>query len=143
MKKSIFTILVLLLGSAFSQEFEVNGNLRVTGNIDANDQRVMNIGSPEDMRDAVNTEFLQESLRDDPGPFEFKFVYISIVTDIHNTSSATSVLGYFTLDEQSGVINSLSYGGTSYINQLSSDGWILVTVTANSIMVFNFLLPNT
>ena len=29
MKKSIFTILVLLLGSAFSQEFEVNGNLRV------------------------------------------------------------------------------------------------------------------
>ena len=114
----------------------MNGNLRVTGNIDANDQRVMNIGSPEDMRDAVNTEFLQESLRDDPGPFEFKFVYISIVTENHNTSSATSVLGYFTLDEQSGVINSLSYGGTSYINQLSSDGWILVTVTANSIMVF-------
>tara|TARA_Y100000816_G_C26057350_1_gene554936 strand:- start:889 stop:1320 length:432 start_codon:yes stop_codon:yes gene_type:complete len=130
-------IFYTIIGFAFSQEFEVNGNLRVTGNIDANDQRVMNIGSPEDIRDAVNTEFLQESLREDPGPFEFKLIYFSTFTQSPNTNSQTTVAGYFVLDEMSGLTNSNLYGdATSYFNQLSSEGWMLVTVTGNLIMIW-------
>ena len=41
MKKTIFTILVLLLGSAFAQEFEVDGNLKVQGDIIFSDASTM------------------------------------------------------------------------------------------------------
>ena len=40
MKKTIFTNLVLLLGFAFAQEFEVDGNLRVEGNIIFSDSTI-------------------------------------------------------------------------------------------------------
>jgi len=45
MKKTIFTILVLLLGSAFSQEFEVDGNLKVQGDIIFSDASTMTSAS--------------------------------------------------------------------------------------------------
>jgi microcystin-dependent protein len=41
MKKTIFTTLVLLLGSAFAQEFEVDGNLKVQGDIIFSDASTM------------------------------------------------------------------------------------------------------
>ena len=41
MKKTIFTNLVLLLGSAFAQEFEVDGNLKVQGDIIFSDASTM------------------------------------------------------------------------------------------------------
>ena len=45
MKKTIFTILVLLLGSAFAQEFEVDGNLKVQGDIIFSDASTMTSAS--------------------------------------------------------------------------------------------------
>ena len=58
------------LGFLQAQELEVEGDLKVQGNIDASNQRVTNVGSPTDLQDAVNTEFLQDALRDD-NTYEF------------------------------------------------------------------------
>ena len=55
-------IVILCLNILFAQEFEVDGNLKVIGNIDASNQRITNVGSPTTMQDAVNSEFLQEAL---------------------------------------------------------------------------------
>ena len=59
--KKIITMLTTIIGFAFTQEFEVDGNLKVIGNIDASNQRITNVGSPTTMQDAVNSEFLQET----------------------------------------------------------------------------------
>ena len=70
-------IALVLTALAFlqAQELEVEGNLKVQGNIDASNQRVTNVGSPTDLQDAVNTEFLQNALRDD-GNYEYK-IYLT------------------------------------------------------------------
>ena len=73
-------ILFTIIGFALSQEFEVEGNLKVTGNIDASNQRINNVGSPTAMQDAVNTEFLQEVLSND-GPFEYLAYKVRIFTN--------------------------------------------------------------
>ena len=45
MKKTIFILLPILLGSAFSQEFEVDGNLKVQGDIIFSDESTMTSAS--------------------------------------------------------------------------------------------------
>jgi len=77
--KKIF-ILIFVIHYGFSQEFEVDGNLKVIGNIDASNQRITNVGSPTTMQDAVNTEFLQEALSND-GPFEYLAYKVKIYTN--------------------------------------------------------------
>ena len=73
-------IVILCLNILFAQEFEVDGNLKVIGNIDASNQRITNVGSPTTMQDAVNTEFLQEALSND-GPFDYLAYKVRIYTN--------------------------------------------------------------
>jgi len=73
MKKLALALTALAFLQA--QELEVEGNLKVQGNIDASNQRVTNVGSPTDLTDAVNTEFLQDALRDD-GNYEYKIRFV-------------------------------------------------------------------
>ena len=73
MKISLLTI--LLITGVFAQELEVEGSLKVSGEIDASNQRVTNVGNPTDLTDAVNTEFLQNALRDD-GDYEYEFYQV-------------------------------------------------------------------
>ena len=73
MKKLALALTALVFLQA--QELEVEGNLKVQGNIDASNQRVTNVGSPTDLTDAVNTEFLQDALRDD-GNYEYEFYQV-------------------------------------------------------------------
>ena len=61
----IFTTLL------FAAELEVEGNLKVTGNIDASGQPINNVGVPLSMTDAINGNVLQSALRDD-GNYEYK-----------------------------------------------------------------------
>tara|TARA_B100000674_G_C37193044_1_gene624918 strand:- start:62 stop:508 length:447 start_codon:yes stop_codon:yes gene_type:complete len=64
-------ILFLSLSLLFAGEMEVDGNLKVTGQIDASNQRIKNVGPPTDMMDAVNAQTLQDALRNDEN-YEYK-----------------------------------------------------------------------
>lgn len=132
--KKIIVLMIMNIG--FAQEFDIDGDLKVSGKIDAQNQPVKNIGAPVDLDDAVSARVLQESLRDDEtGPYEFKLVYISTFTQNPNTGNQTTVSGYFILDESSGMTYTLN--ATAYLNQISSEGWVWFTaLSGGSIAVF-------
>ena len=109
-----YMTLALSISLLFSQELEVEGNLKVQGNIDASNQRVTNVGIPTELTDAVNTEFLQDALRDD-GPYEYKIYRVLNQQNDHATE-------YYELD--SGGVNYLD-NFTAELNNLSSDGWTI------------------
>ena len=113
--KNIMTILATIIGFAFSQEFEVDGNLKVIGNIDASNQRITNVGSPTTMQDAVNSEFLQEALSN-AGPFEFEYYNVKF-------ESANDNGTFETFYRPIGVGNTWTSDWVSFINQKSADGW--------------------
>ena len=79
-------ILLLTLSLLFTQELEVQGDLKVSGSIDAQNNPVKNVGTPIDMNDAVNAQILQDALRDE-GPYE----YISYKTYVNHTSGNGSM----------------------------------------------------
>ena len=106
--------MLLILNLCFSQEFEVDGNLKVIGNIDASNQRITNVGSPTNMQDAVNSEFLQEALRNE-GPFEFEYYAVHFAEANSNES--------FNIRYKSLGDASFSSDWVSFINQKSADGW--------------------
>jgi hypothetical protein len=54
--------LTLLLTIPFTQELQVEGNLKVTGSIDAQGNPITNVGSPVQSDDAVNMGFLQTEM---------------------------------------------------------------------------------
>ena len=128
----------MIMNIGFAQEFKVDGNLKVKGKIDAQNQPIKNIGAPVDLDDAVSARVLQESLRDDEtGPYEFKLVFISTFTQNPNTGNQTTVSGYFILDESSGMTNTLNANATAYLNQISSEGWVWFTaLSGGNIAVF-------
>ena len=68
-------ILLLTLSLLFTQELEVQGDLKVSGSIDAQNNPVKNVGVPQSLTDAINGNVLQDALRDD-GPFEYK-IYLT------------------------------------------------------------------
>ena len=137
------TLLLLLLSFQFSfaQEVKVDGNLKVMGKIDAQNQPITNVGAPVNLDDAVNARVLQSTLADS-GPYEYKLIYLTVFTQNPNTSGQTSVAGYFVLDESSGMINYPTSGATSYINQLSKDGWSWFINFGDNIAVFRRLLAD-
>ena len=67
--------LIILISFTFATELEVDGNLKVTGNIDAQNQRIKNVGIPQDLTDAINGNVLQDALRDD-GTYEYKVRFV-------------------------------------------------------------------
>ena len=66
-------ILLLCLTFLFAGELEVDGDLKVSGNIDAQNNPIKNVGIPQELTDAINGNVLQDALRDD-GVYEFKFI---------------------------------------------------------------------
>ena len=82
----------MIMNIGFAQEFDIDGDLKVSGNIDAQNKPIKNIGAPVDLDDAVSARVLQESLRDDEtGPYEFKLVFISTFVQNPNTGNQTTV----------------------------------------------------
>ena len=70
-------ILLVFLTFIFATELEVDGNLKVTGNIDAQNNPIKNVGIPTDLTDAINGNVLQDALRDD-GNYEYIFFYVQM-----------------------------------------------------------------
>ena len=56
-----------------SAEMEVDGDLKVTGTVDANGNPITNVGAPQTLTDAVNAGILQSALTDD-GVYEYSFI---------------------------------------------------------------------
>ena len=128
MKKVALALTALAFLQA--QELEVEGNLKVQGNIDASNQRVTNVGIPTDLTDAVNTEFLQNALRDD-GDYEYKILYI-IITPASNSSGSYIHSGSAWIDlddiaENSNFNNDIG-AFVDQFNNLLNEGWYLESI---------------
>ena len=70
-------ILLLFLTLAFSGELEIEGDLKVSGSIDAQNNPIKNVGIPQTLTDAINGNVLQDALRDD-GQYEYTFIMVHL-----------------------------------------------------------------
>ena len=112
-------IVFIICSFLFSGELEVDGNLKVTGNIDASGQPINNVGVPLSMTDAINGNVLQSALRDD-GVYEYKVIVTKIDTDWLGTSNNGN--GFQVSYKFIGGIH-WDQNFEGYLTQLSNDGW--------------------
>ena len=122
MKKIVFITLsaLFIIIGATAQELQVEGDLEVVGTIDANNHRVKNVAEPVEDTDAVNSEFLRTSMRDD-GPWEYKLIIVRI-----NSLSTTQYRIEYKLHLESGGWNT---DFPTFLNTLAGEGWILEKIT--------------
>ena len=126
-------LIILSLCFVFAGELEVDGDLKVTGNIDAQNNPIKNVGIPQELTDAINGNVLQDALRDD-GNYEYKILSVYLtwnsnyngwigtslwvdISEINNESPSTDEAYY-------NHINTLSSSVASFVN----DGWILDSI---------------
>lgn len=116
--------LLLFTTLIFSAEMEVDGNLKVTGNIDASGQPINNVGVPLSMTDAINGNVLQSALRDD-GLYEYKMYYVAFPSreDWFVNTSYQYITKYLSID-----FTDSGDGWDTKLNSLTSDGWSLSNV---------------
>tara|TARA_Y100001970_G_C14077350_1_gene772770 strand:+ start:291 stop:695 length:405 start_codon:yes stop_codon:yes gene_type:complete len=110
-------ILLLTLSLLFTQELEVQGDLKVSGSIDAQNNPVKNVGVPQSLTDAINGNALQDALRE-TGPFEYKT--FSVIWDDLNHSCHSRYKE----------IGSSEYidDWESYLNSQGSNGWKVLQI---------------
>ena len=111
---------LFIITSLFSGELEVDGNLKVSGNIDAQNKAIKNVGVPQELTDAINGNVLQDALRDD-AVYIIKY-YSVFFTSAFNTSFAFDIF-YKEVGE-----TQYTNGWESYLNNLLSEGWIISRV---------------
>jgi len=73
-------ILFILLSFGLAAEMEVDGNLKVTGTVDASGNPITNVGAPLLSTDAVNAETLASVLSDD-AIYEYLLYQVKIGTN--------------------------------------------------------------
>ena len=96
----------------------MDGDLKVTGTVDANGNPITNVGTALSMTDAINGNVLQSALRDD-GVYEYKFVLAKFGNAVNPTiSTAYCTAEYKDLDAPT-----FSPNFNEYLNQLILDGW--------------------
>ena len=125
----LFPIL-LICSIGFTQEMEVDGNLKVTGTVDANGNPITNVGAPLLSTDAVNAGTLASVLSDD-GVYEYTFILVEIGMTSY-TSDPTYKLnksGYWKEENLSnGTYANQINGLTGDIESLFNDGWKLDSI---------------
>ena len=118
-------ILLLSLGILFASELEVQGDLKVSGSIDAQNNPVKNVGVPHSLTDAINGNVLQDALRED-GVYEFKFIPVLFSYALEGSSHWGSNGDLYTIYyKEEGDYYFDSNDFSAYANLLSQDGWIL------------------
>ena len=125
-------LLILLITFTFATELEVQGNLKVTGNIDAQNNPITNVGAPQAMTDAMNGNALQDALRDD-SQYEFKFILGKIINGNYNTNMVERYSQYVIVSESEGMTNGYTTGLANILNQHSSDGWIIKLIDTHEV----------
>ena len=109
---------ILLLSCVLAGELEVDGNLKVQGTIDAQNNPITNVGIPQTLNDAINGNVLQDALRDD-GQYEINYYAVSFYNAF--TSGSDIFETRFKEIGQSGY----TYNWEPFVNQLLIDGWII------------------
>ena len=88
MKKTLM-LLLLSFQFSFAQEFKVDGNLKVTGKIDAQNQPITNVGNPIEGFDAVNLSTLSSLIGSDAN-YDYKIRFVAVDNMQINTGSSTT-----------------------------------------------------
>ena len=118
MKKTIFIILPILLGTAFAQEFEVDGNLKVQGDIIFSDESTMSSAS-SGIPSGILVPFAGNTAPDDwllcDGSAVSRTTYSSLFAVIATTYGAGDGSTTFTLPDLRGrmALGLDNMGGTS------------------------------
>ena len=120
--KRIISI-ILLSASLFAGNLEVDGGLSVTGEINANNQAIKNVGLPTSLTDAINGNVLQDALRD-TAPYEVKFYAVKF-WEI-GTSNQPFNIQYRGVGEIG-----MNDGLENYLNLQLSSGWSINNVFVN------------
>jgi hypothetical protein len=110
----------------FAGELEVEGDLKVTGNIDAQNNPIKNVGIPMDMNDAINAQILQDALRDDR-IYEVKYYSIKIGCALYEASGCPISIYYKTIN-----VPDFTNGWETHLNTLLQDGWKIGRVFNNT-----------
>ena len=130
--KKIFTILIL--SSLFAGELEVEGDLKVSGNIDAQNNPIKNVGIPQELTDAINGNVLQDALRDD-ATYEYLLYQVKI-----GTNNPLLNAEWILLDIG---IESWSSNFTSELNTRALEGYEIHSMMNLAIFVFTrFIIGN-
>ena len=122
-RNSIILSVSLIFNIAFAQQTEIDGKLKVKGEVDVSGNRISNLGAPTASTDAVNTEFLQSALSD-IGPYDFKTILLvwgqSLIGSTSPAGRSYRELESWTSWETDNF--------DTYISNLSSAGWELVHI---------------
>ena len=111
--------LLLFSTLIFAAELEVDGNLKVTGTVDANGNPITNVGAALSMTDAINGNVLQSALRDD-GVYEYSYIRMKFINGRTSNPGSTFSTSYMELGQESWTSD---FPGK--LNQLMLDGWIV------------------
>jgi len=111
-------ILLLSLGILFASELEVQGDLKVSGSIDAQNNPIKNVGIPQELTDAINGNVLQDALRNQ-GLYEYDYIRVKFNhgLSVNNDTFSTS---YMELGQASWTSDFVYK-----LNSLMLDGWIV------------------
>ena len=101
-----------------SAELEVDGDLKVTGTVDASGNPITNVGAALSMTDAINGNVLQSALRDD-GDYEYKLVATRLTQEMLQSN------GSFTLSYKNYGESSWTSNFEDYLNTLEDSGWYI------------------
>ena len=85
-----YLILVLMLTSSFSQELEVEGDLKVSGEIDASQQRIKNVGNPTQGNDAVTLSYVNQLSSSGKSTIVLKCPWLTTIYSSENLPSVGS-----------------------------------------------------
>ena len=72
--------LIIFFSILMAGELEVDGDLKVTGTVDAQGNPITNVGAPQTLTDAVNAGILASALSDD-GNYEYKVFLTSLLQE--------------------------------------------------------------
>lgn len=114
-----YTTILIISTLSFSQELQVDGDLKVTGSIDAQGNPITNVGPPQAVTDALNLQTLNNMITND-GTYEFKFISV-MFGNVANSNSGSG--DYFIIHYKPIGSNWITGGFTEYLDQLSLEGW--------------------
>ena len=136
--------LLLFTTMLFTAEMEVDGNLKVTGTVDANGNPITNVGAALSMTDAINGNVLQSALRDD-GVYEYKIIVLKLQTSgSGNTVNINQESRWIELNQisEGSYFNSID-SFSDEVNSLFNDGWDLKSISGDYFSWWVFKRPIT
>ena len=114
-------ILLMIMNIGFAQELKVDGNLKVMGKIDAQNQPITNVGNPTDGFEAVNLSTLSSFLGSDAN-YDYKIRFVAHPAMSIGTTMTNNPY-FWRLEENFKIIHDTSW--YTEFESIISDGYIL------------------